>query len=340
MTMYQMTGIRRPKLDVGKIETLADAYATAASGFSSAHGEAASAVNHVLNNNEGRAASAFQRSETGTGSITHHLGELAQAARRTESAYRQTAAAGGRAVTAMDIVNRDRSQQFWRAQMSSAPQHVLMEIVSSARSALQILEAYGASAVSSAFSGLDLPGDHVTSDRDERGRLDPRIEDEWAKIVANDPERAQEILQQMADEYADANDIPRIKIDFTQIKSDPGWITYGDYRHNPFRRLRLNTDVLSDPNIIFNTVIHEMEHARQYQGMDPGWFSPHDGQMSNEEAQRWRELNEKYVRNKGDDPSTGHNEGYGPRPIEVGARDAGRDYVNNLSWEEFEDKYL
>ena len=83
-----------------------------------------------------------------------------------------------------------------------------------------------------------------------------------------------------------------------------------------------------------------MEHSRQYEGMamDPNSTTNGAG-MTPEEAARWRELNQTYVRNKGDNPSTSVDEAYRARPVEVDARRAGRDFVNNLTLEELE-KYL
>lgn len=330
--MFKQTGVVAPELDVAAMEELATAYSTLASGLGSARATTHGAVQTVLANNEGPAAAAFERSETGSGSIASHLEELAAAAHRTQRAYRDAARVGGTAVAAMHALASDRNAAYWRAIFSGADPHAIAILVHVTRTDLLSLEAQGVTGIETAFSHLDLPTAHVTSSSDERGHLAPGIDDEWQDLYDKDPQLVRDILQQMADEYAEEHGIPPITITFTSIPSSrPGWVTYGDYNSST-GRLRLNEDLLDNPEIMINTIIHEMEHARQYHGMSRRWpWSPDVmGGMSSEEAERWRELNDDYVRNKGGDPDS-----YKPRPIEVGARDAGRDYVNNLTLEEF-----
>lgn len=340
--MFAMTGVTKPDLDVDAMADLSDAYADAQTALSSAYAEARGAVSHVLAANDGPAATAFESSQVGAGSIANHLEELASAAMRTQAAYTSAASAGGGATIAMRTLASKRLNQFWQAWLRRAPKPVLDTLVQVARIELLKLEAHGVQQVTGAFSDLRLPSELRVRGSDSDGNLDQAegndgktIEEQWQELYDEDPELVQEILQKMADDYADAHGIPRIELDFTAPPSG----ALGDYSPST-NTVRINPSILSDPTQAINTTIHEMEHSRQYDGMDGfrwPWQDERAG-MSREDAKRWRELNEGYVRDKGDDPSTpDSNEGYWPRPIEVGARDAGRDYVNNLTVEEFEE---
>lgn len=339
--MFSMTGVTKPDLDVDAMADLSNAYAEAQSALSAAYAEARGAVQHVLAGNDGPAADAFEASEVGPGSVADHLEDLAAAATRTQAAYTTAASAGGGATVAMQALANNRMSQFWQAWLKGAPRAVLTTLVQVTRIELLKLESNGSQRVTEAFAGLNLPSEMNVTGSDWNGNLDTAegtdgktIEEQWQELYDEDPELVQEILQKMADDYADANGIPRIELDFT---APPGG-ALGDYSSST-NTVRINPSILDDPTTAINTTIHEMEHSRQYDGMDGfrwPWQDERAG-MSREDAKRWRELNEGYVRDKGDDPTTSENEGYWPRPIEVGARDAGRDYVNNLTVEEFEE---
>lgn len=332
--MFSQTGVIKPNLDVGTMKDLSASYTKLASGLSNAHADAEGAVAHILSANDGPAAQQFSSSEQGAGSIAHHLGELAEAATRTATAYDEGANAGGRATFAMEIRARDRELQYWNAIFKGADQSAIAAFVQLVRIELLRLESAGAAAVQAAFAGLALPSEHQLQGDDYYGSLDEGIKERLAKLAEEDPEKLRELYQKIADEFADQNGIPRKKIQWVELDG-----AYGmrDGKGN----IQLDPEYLaSDPSILLNTIVHEMEHSRQYEGM--GWRWPWDndkGNMSDEEAERWRELNSDYVRSKGDNPDTDDNEGYWPRPVEVGARNAGRDFINNLTEEELE-KYL
>ncbi len=332
--MFSRTGIAEPKLDTGAMTALSSAYGTLATALTSANLTSAGCVRHVQASNDGPAAKAFTASEGGVGSITHHLQDLAAAATRTKDAYSNAARDGGSAAGSMYILAAERDRQFWEAFFSGADPATLSVFVQVVRGELQKLEAKGVAGIQAAFANLNLPATFATKNADVYGRLDPGITKKWQELYDEDPEKIKAILQKMADDYARANGFDPVKIDFTNIPSKPGSVTYGDYSHDS-GRLRVNINYLDDPQIAINTVIHEMEHRRQYTGMGFRWpWEDTKAGMSKDEAERWKQLNSNDVRNKGGDPDS-----YWPRPIEVGARDAGRDYVNNLSEKDLE-KYL
>lgn len=332
--MFKQTGVTAPQLDTGAMSALSSAYGTLATALKSANLTSAGCVRHVQASNDGPAAKAFTASEGGAGSITSHLEDLAKAATRTKNAYSNAARDGGSAKWSMIILASERERQFWKAYFSGADAATLAVFVQMVRGELQTLEAKGVAGIEAAFADLKLPAKFATKDEDLYGRVDPGITKKWQELYDKDPEKIKAILQKMADDYARKNGFDPVKIDFTNIPSKPGYVTYGDYSHDS-GRLRVNINFLDNPQIAINTVIHEMEHRRQYTGMGFRWpWQDTKAGMSKDEAERWKQLNSNHVRNKG-----GDEDSYWPRPIEVGARDAGRDYVNNLSEKDME-KYL
>lgn len=329
MGMYLLTGVKKSKVDPGKLSSLAESYRALCTSSESAHSETVSAIRHVLSNNDGPAADAFEGATTGDGSIVAHLETLALQSGLTAAAYTAAAEEATSAQTAMNSIARNGLVEYLNATHLGDPVKAAT-VVSDSRVRLQQLESAAAEVISEAFSQISLP-EPITVD-DEYGAMDPEVADEYRRLAEEDPEQLKQILQNMADEYAAEHGLEPIDITWDSIESDPGWVKWGDYRKFP-RRLRLNIDELDNPQLI-NTIIHEMEHARQYRGMenrgDPGQTV---AGMDPEEAKRWRELNEKHVRDKGEE---GNKESYMPRPIEVGARQAGRDHVNDLTPEEFD----
>lgn len=327
--MYAIVGVTQPKLDLAAMQARANAYTTLADGTESAHGVVTDAIDHVRNNNDGDATDAFTAQvRSGSESIEPYLEEMAAAANRTQQAYADGISAGTLGTLAMNIVATRRGQQYASALFSlDAPR--ALAIATQAQQELVTLESQVTASITTAFSDLRLPTVLSMTFEESHGEFDPAIEDEWQDLVDEDPEAAQEVLQQMADDYADQHGIPHVELDFTTSLGNGTWGV-----RNPDGSIQINLNHLDSVHIL-NTVIHEMEHSRQYYGMNeegPWWRRPLGdvgGGMTAEEAARWRELNETYVREKGE------GDGYNARPVEVGAREASRDYINNLSVEEF-----
>lgn len=331
--MFSVTGVIEPDPDLETMNHLADAYERLRRALHSAHSATTGAVVHILDNNDGPAASAFRDRQTGDGSVAEHLTELMEAAGRTKDAYSQAAVGAGAATVAMKIIAVHREQQL-RQLLRQLDLYRATVLVGTTRAELLKLESLGVTRVNEAFSDLKLPERMNTDFPEGQGRVDPLLAEEWERIHREDPEQLKQILQQMADEYADEHGMPRIEIEFNSLVSPTGGTLWGSYTNSDPPRVQLNVDLLDRPELI-HTVIHEMEHARQYYGMGPR--EPGEdvrGSMTTEEGQRWSELNETYVRDKGGDRS------YNARPIEVGAREAGRDFLTNLSVDEFRDQYL
>lgn len=331
--MYKQIGMTRPDPEVAEMRSLAADYAALVGALRSAEVEVAGQINYVLANNSGPAADAFSASEKSAESIDHHLVQLVPAATRTSYAYSEAARTAASAAAALDGLDRRFDAAVFHAVFTGQNPIVIDQLVKQATTQMKAVENDAVAGIDSVFSVLELPQAFSLPDKDLYGRLDSRISDEFEKISREDPERAKQILQKMADDYADENGIPRVQLKFERL--DAG--TYG-VRDSGDGSITLNSDVLSgeDSSMLLNTVIHEMEHSRQYEGMKPHWpWNPNRGNMSAEEGRRWKELNQDYVRSKG-----GSDNDYWSRPVEVGARDAGRDYINQMTYQEFKDRYL
>lgn len=330
--MFSMTGVTQPNLDVGSLQTLSQHYSTLATGAADAHQDTLAAAAAVMADNDGPGATAFDTAARGGGSIGEHMGVLADAATRTSTAYSTAAKDGGSAQTAMILLAHDREVIYWEKFFEGTDVNALSLLIQVTRNQLLQLEADGVGKINAAFANLNLPGPFAISDVDEGGRLDEGIEERWAELT---DEQRIAVLQKMADAYADANGFPRIKIQFNPLAEKKNEILWGQYDPDYFwgPKLELNSKHLSNPHMI-NTVIHEMQHRAQRTGM--GFRFPWEDEkngMSRAEAERWRELNSDHVRHKG---GPGKWDYYPPRPIEVDARDAGRNYIDNLTLEEFE----
>lgn len=328
MSMYQLTGVVRPDPDIAGAITKADDYATVATAANTTWTASKQAVDAVLAVNNGPAASSFRTETTGAASIVQHFEDLNSAAQRTSQAYQSAALSAAGTKLAMDAV-AIQSELVFRQTMKrgiDVPTLLqLVKLVQVTRTHLQRMESSGAAQIRSAFSQLALPTRFTA--RHQRGAVHPDIASHWTNPDLTDAER-KAILQRIADDYADRNGYPRIQINFNNFGQAPGTRSWGSYTP-PDGPLELNLENLRDPGIL-HTVVHEMEHRGQHQGMAGN--TP----MTPADAERWRELNSDDVRAKGGPTRADY---YPPRPVEVGAREAGRDSVNNMTYEEYR-KYL
>lgn len=341
--MFVMTGVTEPNADLAGIETRKGYYDTLATDLQTMLDGVNDSVADLLEANEGPTADAFSTTMSGPTSITTHLSGLVSDAGLTATAY-QTAhdsvRDGQEAMKTLAVNAADMYHQLIpvaRHRPSILPLYVQLT-----RYNLQLLESQTVEQINAAFADLGLP-ESFTGLEDEGffddrptvyGYYDEGIAEEWAGLTFDERLDA---LQRMADDYADQNGYPRITIRHRPIESDiEGGRTLGFYSPGfigLFKGLTLNRDLLNEPDsyYLIGTVIHEMEHRGQFEGM--GWRLPWQDElagMSREEAERWRELDAWHVRRSSD---VWHE--YLPQPIEVGARAAERDFVNDLTYEEF-----
>lgn len=321
---YRICGVARPTPDVDSATTLGDDYATLAQASAQMTTTIAQAVRAVAEHNEGGGTDAFTARAD---EVARSFDAMTGAATRTSAAYRRSATVGAQASTAMDALNADATTSYWKALSTGATPTSLALLIQVVRNELISIETRAVSLIDEAFANLALPTQIPLSDKDRYGHVDPQITAAWSEL--SDAQR-REVLQRMADAYADANGYPRITITFEDLDSGQT-ITWGDYSDSP-QRLRLNAARLDDVHII-NTVAHEMEHRGQYQGMGFRWpWQDERAGMSRAEAERWRQLNSDHVRSKG---GPDYWDYYPNRPIEVHARQSGRDFVNSMSYEDF-----
>ncbi len=342
MDMFLITDVARPRIDIGHFDSVATAFDTLASTCASTHTDAAAVVSAVMTDNDGLAARAFrERMLSGGDALVNHLRELAPASTDTTEAYRSVVRTVGPKVESMRTIAQDRGRELALLIQGQADPARITPLIEQTRTDLSQLEQSAVAAITAAFDAVTLPHPLEVDHAVENGVLDAGIASYWESDELTNDQR-EKILQEIADEYAREHGFPPIKIDFEPIKSDrEGWVTYGSYHHGIGgglgANLTINSDELDKPDII-NTVVHEMQHRAQYEGMERRWpWQDERNGMTREEARRWRELNSGHVRGKGEydggDP-------YPPRPIEVDARRAGRDFVNDLTEEEFHDRYV
>ncbi|NYI78726.1 hypothetical protein [Nocardioides panzhihuensis] len=181
----------------------------------------------------------------------------------------------------------------------------------------------------------------VNKDGDEYGNIDPAIAEKWATLST---EERKAVLEEMTRKIAEESGVEMPDIDWDDLANDTwddGSITYG-YWSDGDGKMALNPNMLDDPGLLINTVAHEVRHGRQYEAIDDNndwqfwWeddpFDEHkeDG-ITEEQTEEWEENFDDYKSTgKGDTFDEYYNQ-----PVEVDARKSGRDYLNNLSEEEF-----
>lgn len=188
-------------------------------------------------------------------------------------------------------------------------------------------------------SGGNASGDPHWTDPDDEvyGEVDPEIEAKWDQMTDDERDAVLDaIIREQAARYG-IDPPPDITYD-PSMKSNE----YGVWREGS-KELVLNPDLLDDPQMSINTIVHEMRHAGQHEAIrdaNPGWWESlwgaepeyRDG-MTREQVEAWKENFPDY---KSEDNGDTFQE-YWDQPVEVDAREAGRDYVNDLSPEEFDD---
>lgn len=321
MTLYDEVGVVRPTLDPQECTRRSLAFQRLATGLESAQTTAVDATAAVTATNAGPGVDSFKTSMLGSGwGIAPHLEQLALAARKTSQAHATAAETLATTVVTMDACVL-RSQQALDAARGRYFEKVLRGFaMTDLADELTALESSATATIQQAFSGITLP-QSFDNTQEYEGRVDPRIAEEWPNLP---PAERKRILQRMADEYADAHGLDRVTLVFDDTRG-----AWGDTTPGPPPMVRIDAAKLSDPHLL-HTTVHEMEHVRQFAGMGqlgPGY---RPGDMTPEEGRRLAEMNTPEVQRRG------VTDGYTPRPIEVGARRAGRAAVDQMSYADFQ----
>lgn len=191
----------------------------------------------------------------------------------------------------------------------------------------------------------EMPPDSVIaleSSRWSEGDLDPEVADMWDSI--RDEER-KHILDQIAENLAKkygVDEPPNVL--FEPLQHDADGTLLGDYRDSD-NRLRLNQRLLDEPDALIDTVAHEMRHAGQHQwadDADPGFWgflpwvddswdeSKHPPDITKEDAEEFGNNFDDYTSPEDD------FDDYRNQPVESDAREAGGDYLDDMTPEKLE----
>ncbi|MDN4159806.1 hypothetical protein [Nocardioides abyssi] len=188
-----------------------------------------------------------------------------------------------------------------------------------------------AAAVDALLSG-SIPSGHVDA-VDERGVPSPEVAEQWATMT-DDERRA--FIEEYIEEYAEM-----IGIDTPALVWEPeSWGPNGQARDGG-ATIALNERLLDDPQII-NTLAHEMRHAHQFEAIDdldgfrwPWQDDPFDHHedlgVTEDQAETWRDNFDDYQ-----DADADGFEAYYEQPVEVDAREEGREVLEDMTAEELE----
>lgn len=318
---------------------MATVYERFAGALTTAESETNTQLNYITENNSGAAVEAFKDSERAEISIHAHLQSLIPAARATAHAYSTAADLSTQAIATLDSLDQRYEEELTKCLYGQPVSRedawvAATALIEKARAEMEAVESKTADEIKAAFDEITLPDSFAElMGHDEiAGHVDSRLKSEFNEIAKSDPDRAKRILQAMADRIAQEKGLPRIELNFQKEIKREGKALLGVGGYNPFLGgyfVQLDEDVLHgenfggvqvDPWELIETTSHELEHCWQYSRNDP--FS---SVMSPEEVDRWNRLDQEHVRAKG----------YPYRPIEVDARRSGRDFINQMSYEEF-----
>ncbi|MBC9735552.1 DUF1289 domain-containing protein [Nocardioides marmotae] len=196
----------------------------------------------------------------------------------------------------------------------------------------------------------DARPDDAFADAGPQGVVDPLARREWEQM--SDEERRavlEEMTARLAEEYG-LEDIDLVIEDLEDrdgdgVDDDPSMDSHGFYRDKD-RSVHLDSNELDDPDII-NTLAHELRHGMQHEvardndpnpiddgliglGIKDDPWDPPPG-VSRDDAERWAENFDDYKQAEDD------FDAYYNQPVEVDAREAGEDYLEDLTREELEE---
>ncbi len=171
-----------------------------------------------------------------------------------------------------------------------------------------------------------------------QGVVDPQVARLWSEMSEEERRTA---LEEMAEDLADAAGLEDFEIRFEDLEDqdgdgvddNPDTDSHGSWSEDD-RVLRLDVNDLDDPDLI-NTMAHEVRHAVQHQAVDDlpddadDPFDPPPG-ATRDDVEDWRDNFDDYT-SPADD-----FDGYYNQPVESDARDAGDDYLDDLTGEDVE----
>lgn len=197
----------------------------------------------------------------------------------------------------------------------------------------------------------------VADDGNDRGTVDPEVADAWEDMT--DEERravAQEIVDGEFEKYG----MDPVEISFEEIDGNGLW-------NNGFmgigRKLTISEDALSDPDIL-HTLAHEVRHAAQHEFI--ARTQPSGSILGDDSRERFEEIEEEYGVTREEIESWEDNFGlfsykrppdwpgdeasaeeraeyreefdeYLDQPVEVDAREGGREFVEDVSLEDLQE---
>lgn len=178
---------------------------------------------------------------------------------------------------------------------------------------------------------------------ENEGTVDPVVEREWSQM-SDDERRA--VLEQITQERADEAGVD-VELSFEDLEDEDGDgvdddPTTDSRGYKSGNRVVLDINDLDDPQLI-NTVAHEVRHAEQAKAIDElptVWdriwgnddYTPPPG-ATREEVEAWKENDKDY---KSTDEGDTFEE-YWEQPLEVDARDAGGEYLDDYTPDDLEE---
>lgn len=278
--IYSLTGVPRPSVAPGGLRDLAEQFDTLHHLAGSCTQDVTEAINHVLANNEGDAATAFKEASSGSSSSLSQLAELERGALRTRDAHADAAVEVETAQTEMDAIANQAARDLdsLKLLVPILAQIHYYKVVSQAQRNLLAASQAASHRLEAIYDLGSLPEVPPETRGTHYGTVSPEIEELWDSLSVEDRKGLVEAMAASITEDWDAEDRPTVVFFSTDenrpdgVLFDPEKFSSGlSGRANPSENIvYLNYDKLASgqpPNLL-HTVVHEHRHMEQFRMMD------------------------------------------------------------------------
>lgn len=360
MAIHALTGVPRPRTDAAELSSLSDKFDTVMQAAATVGAGTRSVVSDIEGSNQGAALDAYTAAMATSIDQLDYLGEKAEA---TRVAHRSAAAIVAAAKTNMQAICVAAARALAAVLSSPDPaphkQRLWSAVVNAARVRLRHVEAVADGEIRSAYSGI-LPINLIRGlgEGHKRGTVPPKVADEFANLT---PEERIQFYRNLADKVTEDwpdEDKPEVIFYSTQDPLPPGtqpvpdgydpnkWKGYNGVRLGDAIYLNYETGIQNNPitgtppePFLMSTTVHEIQHVDQGRMRDEYHALSQDdinaikaGQKEDPFVDRGSTIHEVERFDIPYEP-TG-TPGYTHQPVEIDARRAGTEYLDNMSEEE------
>lgn len=356
--IYAQTGVKRPQVPASDLSRRSATWTSVEASAASKLAEIDAIIADIMSRNEGPTADTFAEHMTGSRSSRHVVDLLRDASTQYTKAHARAATTMSTTVLAMDATAVSAEAEYARIARvpvlglgsALAKWFLLRQVLNRAKDKLLALDGAGADAITGAYDAVSfiLPPDAPTNlsmvDDPERGIVDSDIREMWDDL---DEDERKAVLEQMAREWAEANGVdPDSLTIYWNDPDDPD-----DYRIDGVGLARrdgtiiLNAERYLDDPVLLHTAVHEVQHVVQFRAVEEYEAmsqAERDAIVAGSAGDPFAAYGAdiRQVAEWKDNWDTGYINApwsdYHSQPVEVDARNSGRNDGAGMSAEDFE----